>query len=249
MSYLEKKYLKKIEEIFELLKHSDAKILEVISKKSIKNVDQYATMCAEVNKNINLILKKYYPEIKGMDDKLKIKAKLKFYYDLLDKLTDLVRHIENFDKIDDQYFNIFIDFIKQRDYLISGKYQIISKRELTAFYDPATRNALEEILAEKIERKSSRFFAMGPLEEEIKKIGKIAGADSVKIKQIKIGSNSDNNESDRSVIEIRATVENEEEKTERILNELKSYLESKKYAVRLKDNKLITNAELLPDKN
>ncbi|MFX1260203.1 MAG: hypothetical protein ACFFAN_20320, partial [Promethearchaeota archaeon] len=139
MSYIEKKYLNKIKEIFEKeLPPLEEYLIELLNKKSIKVIDNVAKVCADFNKNINLILKKYYPEISGymdMDEKLKIKCFLKFYYDLIDKLTDLIRNIENFQKIDENYYNFIIDFIEEKENLISGKYRLICLQELSAFYD------------------------------------------------------------------------------------------------------------------
>ena len=80
----------------------------------MKNINEIAKLCADFNHNINLILKKYYPEIKAMDDKLEIKSKLKFYYDLIFYLTDLVRNIENFQKIDQEYYDKLVEFIHDK---------------------------------------------------------------------------------------------------------------------------------------
>ncbi|MFX1273849.1 MAG: hypothetical protein ACFFBP_20845 [Promethearchaeota archaeon] len=248
MSYIEKKYLEKINEIFSGLTVLDEKLFELMKERSIKHVDDFALTCANITKQINLILKKYYPEIKEMRDKLDIKSKLKFYYDLIDNLTDFVRHVENFEKIDDNYFDIFIDFIKDKESLISGKYRAISSQELTAFYDQVTRNALEAIVAEKFEAKNHEFFAIGPLESEIKKIGKIAGADNIIIKPLDESLKDDAFKSAHTVLELIITPEDDKEKIKNVGAELKKYLESKKYTVKLTDKMIITNARLLHDK-
>ncbi|MFX1411753.1 MAG: hypothetical protein ACFFA6_15490, partial [Promethearchaeota archaeon] len=121
MSYIEKKYREKIHQIFEELPALEKSLIIALNKKSVKNIDEIAKLCADFNKNINLILKKYYPEIKEMNDKLDIKSTLKFYYDLIHKLTDLVRNIENFQKIDQEYYNKLIEFLYEKENLISGK--------------------------------------------------------------------------------------------------------------------------------
>ena len=82
---------------------------------NLKVGDQIARICAECNKKINLILKKYYPEIKELNDKLTIKTHLKFYYDLIDKLTDFIRNVEQFNKIDDKYYETLIEFINNKN--------------------------------------------------------------------------------------------------------------------------------------
>ena len=248
MSYIENKYLEKIKEIFQALTVLDDRLLELMNQKSIKHVDDYALICANITKQVNLILKKYYPEIKEMSHKLEIKSQLKFYYDLMDNLTDLVRHVENFEKIDDNYYKLFIDFIKDKDTLISGKYRAICSQELTAFYDQETRNALEAIVAEKFEAKNHEFFAMGPLESELKKIGKIAGAEDILIKPINEGLKKEAFESAQTVLEFMVNPEANKNIINKVGEELRDFLESKKYKVVIKDNLLITNARLLSDK-
>jgi hypothetical protein len=176
MSYIEKKYNEEIKGVFNELTLVEKDVLRSLEKRSLKEADFIAKLCSEVNKKINLILKKYYPEIKDMRDKLDIKSSLKFYFDLIDVLTNFIMNIENFRKIDDTYFQTLIDFLNDKEDLISGKYRNICAQELTAFYDIKTRDHLENILAEKFAQHERGFFAMGPLEEEIKKIGKVAGA-------------------------------------------------------------------------
>jgi hypothetical protein len=246
MSYIEKKYHQKIHQIFKQLPEKERYLLELLHKKSLTISDDIAKLCAQFNKNINQILKKYYPEIKNMDDKLDIKSTLKFYYDLLDKLTDFIRLIEDFQKIDDNYYEALIEFIEDKKNLISGKYRQICRRELTAFYDKSSRDHLEKIIAAKFERKSRQFFSMGPLEEEIKKIAKTAGADEVSIHLAKNLDKSDSFESAQSVIKF--TISSEDQlKTKRIGEELREYLESKNYKIEVKPGLVITNAKLLPD--
>jgi len=181
MSYIEKKYNNKISEIFDELAKIEQDIIKLFAFKSIKNSDKIAKLCALCNRSINLILKKYYPEIKQIRDKLRIKSRLKFYYDLIDKLTHYIRCVEEFQKLDDQYYDAIIDFIEEKEQLISGKYREICSHELTVFYDKNTREELERVLTEKIETGSKQFFTFGSLESEIKKIAKIAGADEVAI--------------------------------------------------------------------
>ena len=231
MSYIEKKYLDKISEIFRKeLPQWEEYLLELFNKKSITISDNVAKACAEVNKNVNLILKKYYPEINEIDDKLEIKSQLKFYYDLLNKLTDFIRNIENFQKLDEQYFDFIIDFINEKDNLIAGKYKAICRQELTAFYDKRSRDKLENILAEKLERRERQFFAMGPLEEEVKKIGKVAGAS-----EISIFSAEERNMDKFYVIDTPKSVINytvisdEEDKLKKIGKEIRTFLRSKGY--------------------
>jgi len=84
MSYIEKKYRGKIFELFDDTINLEVDILELFKQKSIQISDKIAKLCSLCNKNINLILSKYYPEIKEMDDKLYIKAYLKFRYNMIE---------------------------------------------------------------------------------------------------------------------------------------------------------------------
>jgi hypothetical protein len=245
MSYIENKYREKIHQIFEELPEQEDLLLELLNKKSIQISDDIAKLCAHLNKNINQILKKYYPEIKNMDDKLEIKSNLKFYFDLIDKLTDFIRLVENFQKIDDKYYTSLIDFIEDKDNLITGKYKQICRQELTAFYDQKTRENLEKILAATIEYNSRQFFTMGPLEEEIKKLAKIAGASKIRIK--KAENSNIPNITDKAQSIIQFDVESIKVNKMKIIDELKKYIESKGYKVWVEEDVIITDLKLLPD--
>jgi hypothetical protein len=263
MSYIEKKYNSKISEVFDELDKIEQDILKLLTYKSIQYSDKVAKLCALSNKSINLILKKYYPEIKQISDKLRIKSRLKFYYDLLDKMTHYIRCVEEFQKLDDQYYDAIIDFISEKENLISGKYKEISSNELTVFYDKKTREELERVLSEKIELGSKQFFTFGSLETEIKKIARIAGADEVAIlnneemlKRAEFITNP------RAIIHYSA-YSTDEELLKEIGRELKKYLISKGYEavillLEITDltleqefltGSVITNAKLLPDHN
>lgn len=249
MSYIEKKYRNKISEVFEELSKLDKDILELLKHKSIKHSDKIAKLCALCNKNVNQILGVYYPEIKDMNDKLDIKSTLKFYYDLIDKLTDFIRNVENYQKIDEKYYENLIKFLNDKDKLISEKYREICINELTAFYDPNTRESLEKILAEKIEKKNREYFSIGPLEQEIKKIGKIAGADMISILNFEDMQIRDFKLIDNPRTIIHYTMfSQDEQKLKSIGKELKQYLNSKGYeavVLILELNDLATEREIL----
>jgi hypothetical protein len=246
MSYIEKKYLKEIEDIFNNQIDLENSLLNELRKKSVKNINEIAHLCARFNHNINLILKKYYPEIKEMDDKLKIKATLKFYYDLIFKLTDLVRNVENFQNIDQEYYDKLIEFINEKEALISGKYKIICSHELTAFYDQTSRNNLEKILLEKIESKSRQYFTIGSLEEEIKKIAKLEGAVSIII-SVADELSKEELETAQSIIIFDTGEQLDFKMLDKIGERLRKYLVSKNYNCILKNDTIITDAKLLPD--
>lgn len=247
MSYIEKKYNKKILEIFENLPNLERELLELLEQKSNKNINDIARLCAKFNKEINLILRKYYPEIKQLNDKLVIKSSLMFYYDLIDKLTDLIRNIENFQNIDDRYYDTLIQFVNDKDELILGKYKNISIQELTAFYDKSSRQNLEKILLEKLERRNREFFNFGSLEQEIRKRARIAGADYISISSADALSKEDL-PSANSVINYSISDVGNEKLLQRIGEELKEFLESKQYKAVIKYDSVITDVKLLNDK-
>lgn len=247
MSYIEKKYRLKINEIFEDLPILENYLIELLNRNSVKVINEIASVCAKFNKSINLILKKYYPEIKEMKDKLEIKSFLKFYFELIAKLTDLVRNIINFQKIDPEYYDKLIEFIDNKETLIDGKYKTICAKELTSFYDPTSRANLEKIISEKFLTKSKHYFTFGSLEEEIKKIAKIAGVNQVSINRID-DSIKQELKSATSIIKYSVSNENDIKTLENIGKELKRFLESKNYDVIVKLGIIFTNAKLLSDK-
>jgi len=261
MSYIEKKYNMKITEVFDDLSAIEQDILRLLINKSISFSDKIAKLCALCTKNVNLILKKYYPEIKRIDDKLRIKSRLKFYYDLIDNLTHYIRSVEEFQKLDDHYYEIIIDFIEEKEDLISGKYTDISSKELTVFYDKKTREDLERVLMEKIESGSKQFFTFGSLEEELKKIARIAGAEEVTIlNNEEILKRAEFIANPRAIIQYSVYFR-DEELLKSIGRELKEYLSSKGYEsiillLEITDltleqeflaGSIITNANLNPD--
>ena len=261
MSYIEKKYRNKITEVFNDLSAIEQDILRLLTNKSIDFSDKIAKLCALCTKNVNLILKKYYPEIKQIDDKLKIKSRLKFYYDLIDKLAHYIRCVEEFQKLDDQYYEAIISFIEEKEELISGKYTDISSHELTVFYDKKTREELERVLEEKVKLGSKQFFTLGSLEEEIKKIARIAGAEEVTIlTNEEILERAEFIDNPRAIIHY-SVYSADEEVLKKIGRELKEYLISKGYEaiillLEIADltleqdfltSSIITNANLNPD--
>lgn len=263
MSYIEKKYNNKISEVFDELAKIEQDILKLFAFKSIEYSDKIAKLCALSNRSINLILKKYYPEIKQISDKLQIKSRLKFYYDLIDKLIHYIRSVEEFQKLDDQYYDAIIDFIEEKEQLISGKYREICTHELTVFYDKKTREDLERVLAEKIETGSRQFFTFGSLETEIKKIARIAGADEVAIlNNEEMLKRAEFIYNPRAIINY-SVYSTDEELLKEIGRELKKYLISKGYEaiillLEITDKtqerefltgSVITNAKLIPDQN
>ncbi len=246
MSYIEKKYKQKINDVFAELPALEEDLVGLLNQNSIAVVNDIAMLCAQFNKKINLILKKYYPEIKEMRDKLDFKSILKFYYDLINKLTDLVRNIENFQKLDPEYYEKLIEFIYDKQNLITGKFRTICAQELTTFYDQTSRANLEKILIEKLEMKSKQYFTLGSLEEEIKKIAKIAGSENVTIAPADENTREELR-SANSIIIFGTPDEGDNTLLNKVGEELRDYLESKKYEAVIKLGSIITNAKLNTD--
>lgn len=246
MSYIEEKYREKIQETFRGLSNLENGLIKLLSLKSLKKSEEIAKLCAIFNSQINLILKKFYPEIIQIKYKLDIKSTLMFYYDLIDKVATLIRHIETFQKIDPEYYEKIIDFIKDKDNLIAGQYRSISTEELTSFYDPTSRERLEELVARKFAAKSREFFTFGSLEEEVRKYAKAAGADRVVIKTASDPEDKALLDSAQTIITF-TTPTNDEKKSNFIREELRNYLERKGYKVKVRRGVIITDIKLLPD--
>jgi hypothetical protein len=238
---MEENSYQKINSIFGRLSDLERELLRLIGGKEV----DIANITASFNNAINVILKEHYPNIKDLDEKLEIRANLKYYYDLMKILMEIFKNVELYEKIDEKYFDDLHEFIADKEILIAGKYKSISAYELSAFYDENTRDKLESILAAKFEARSRQFFTIGPLEEEIKKIAKVAGADEVEISPI-VGKKPFR--SARSLIRFDVESEDKRQKLEIIGQELKKYLESKNYRVKFRTNSIFTDAQLLSDK-
>ncbi|MHA1642635.1 MAG: hypothetical protein ACTSUX_00260 [Promethearchaeota archaeon] len=245
MAYIERKYKKKIFEIFKDLDVMENELSGLFKKKSVNESNKIANLCAKFNRQVNLILGKYYPEIKDMENKLNIKSYLKFYFDLIDKLTNFIRNVSEFKKMDDKYYESIIDFLNHKENLIKGKYRRICKEELSSFYDKKSRENLERIISEKFERRNQEFFGYGSLEEEIKKIAKIAGAKSIRMERVS-KSESNKFKDFQSIIHIDIDPSNDDKILKNVLSEIKTFLESKKFKVFIKGNQILTDVRLLP---
>ncbi len=247
MSYIEKKYRREISLIFEDLASTEKFLLDLLNQKSLQKSEEIAKYCSELVKKINVILKKLYPEIKNLDDKIAIKASLRFYFDLIDKLTDYIRHVENFHKIDEHYYDSIINYVEDKEKLVNGKFKQLATQEITTFYSSKAREELEEILEEKLKTKSLEFFTIGPFEQEIKKKGRLAGATDINISPATM-DDKNKVKNAQSIIQFKIN-KNDEELLNKVGNELEEFLHSKGYKVELLRNKLITDAKLLPDDN
>ncbi len=245
MSYIEKKFKNEITLVFEELSSMEKGLMELLKEKSLQKVEEIAKVCSELVKKINLILKKFYPEIKDMEDKIIIKSSLRFYYDLIEKLTTYIRHVENFRQIDENVLNSLKEHVQEKKKLINGKFKELATRELTTFYNPKARKELESILEDKIRTKEREFFTFGTFEQEIKKKARLAGATEIMI----FTASSEEREKinfAQSLIHFKIN-KNDDDLLEKVGNEIQSFLLSKGYKVKLDRDKLFTDARLLPD--
>ena len=104
----------------------------------------------------------------------------------------------------------------------------------------------QKIISEKFLAKRKEYFTFGSLEEEIKKIAQIAGADQVSINPVD-ESMKQELESARSIINYSVSNENDTRILEKIGAELKEFLESKEYLVIVRPGLIITDALLFSD--
>jgi len=141
--------LNEIFTIFNSLSSEELELKNLFEEYSIQYTEEISISCAYISKSINKILK-LYPEITEMVDKVKIKAHLKFYYELISKLTYYIKSIVNFQRINEDYYDTILDFINNKYSLINGKYTDIVKNELEAFYSKEKRDELEFFLEKRL---------------------------------------------------------------------------------------------------
>ena len=133
--------------------------------------------------------------------------------------------------------------LKEKDSLIAGKYRNIVTQELTNFYDEKSRNVLEKIIAQKFALRERNFFMFATLEEEIRKVAKLAGADYIRILKADVQAKT-LLDSAKSII--RFYVE-DDEKSNYVKKEIRDFLESKNYLVQENKDSIYTNANLFQE--
>jgi len=140
---------KEIFAIFNSLETQESELIYIFEKHSIKTTDEIAKSCAHISNSINIILK-LYPGITEMNDKVKIKAHLKFYYELITKLMHFLKSVENFQQISEEYYDQIIEFLENRNILINGKYTSLTKNELDTFYSDEKKKEIEFFLEKRL---------------------------------------------------------------------------------------------------
>ncbi len=140
---------KEIFAIFNSLETQESELIYIFEKNSIKTTDEIAKSCAIVSNSVNSILK-LYPDITEMNDKVKIKAHLKFYYELITKLMHFLKLVENFQQISEEYYDQIIEFLENRNILINGKYTNLAKNELDTFYSEEKKKEIEFFLEKRL---------------------------------------------------------------------------------------------------
>lgn len=141
-----------LSEIFSIFNSLDSKELElksIFEEYSIQFSDEVANACAHINNSINRVLK-LYQNITEIDDKVMVKAQLKFYYELISQLIHFIKSIENFQRISDEYYDKILDFLENKYRLINGKYTEIVKKELDMFYSKEKRAMIEFLLEKRL---------------------------------------------------------------------------------------------------
>lgn len=119
-------------------------------------VNEFAYYIGEYNKLVNAALKAYalidYRQDPGV--KIKAKARLKFSYDFMDLLVDLLKRFELEPPPRDaiiQRVDLLEELLLQRDGLLVTTYADAARVELRAFHDEGVRNALDRLLLRRIE--------------------------------------------------------------------------------------------------
>lgn len=143
------KSYKEIFTIFNSLENQDFELINIFEKYSIQKTNEIAKFCAKISKSLNSILK-FYPNITEMEDKVKIKAHLKFYYELITKIMHFLKSLENFQRLSDDYYDILIEFLENRNMLINGKFTFLAKNELDTFYSEEKRKTIEFFLEKRL---------------------------------------------------------------------------------------------------
>lgn len=105
-------------------------------------INEYAGLVARYSQEINAMLK-IYPNKQIWEEKIDIKSELKFSYDFLNMLVNIIRKLELNVHLDVQTLNQAIEYINNREQLIKSTYRSLAIEELESFFDPQIRERLE----------------------------------------------------------------------------------------------------------
>lgn len=118
-------------------------------------VNRFSFEIAKYNRNINSYLR-IYAEIVSMvnnqlnDEKIQAKAVLQFSYDFISMALEIIRFIEISNRLDPEKSRLLEQLVARKQELIQSTYYPNAKHELTIFYNPQIRQAMEDDLAKRI---------------------------------------------------------------------------------------------------
>jgi hypothetical protein len=118
-------------------------------------VNRFSSEIAKYNKNINSYLRTY-AEIVSMvndqlnDEKIQAKAVLQFSYDFISMALEIIRFLEISNQLDPEKSRLLEQLVARKRELIQNTYYPNAKHELTVFYNPEIRRAMEDDLAKRI---------------------------------------------------------------------------------------------------
>ena len=115
-------------------------------------VNGYADLVGKYSQTINQALKRYHT-ITDRTQKLHSKARLKYAYDFLQILIELLKCFEKTSLFNSTLHDVICDLYTKQDDLLETQYFIAAKQELDAFNNPQIRIALERDLAKKFFQK------------------------------------------------------------------------------------------------
>ena len=113
-----------------------------------ETINHYARLIGNYSQKINETLKQYHTITKRAE-KLQSKARLKYAYDFLQILLELLKCVEMTNRLNQSLHEVLCELYNKQDDLLETQYFIAAKRELDVFNNPQLRTALEQDLAKK----------------------------------------------------------------------------------------------------
>jgi hypothetical protein len=112
-------------------------------------ISSYASMVADYNHEINIALKEYHT-FEGIGIKIEAKALLKFSYDYIHLLLQLLKILQASFIIDLQLHKEIHETCHNKDELLKTTYIPLAEKEMELFYSPEVRKNLNDFLNRKI---------------------------------------------------------------------------------------------------
>ncbi len=133
----------------------------LFSISQIENNTEKDTAINQLSKNISKlshsrrVLSDFYFGITNVDDRVAVKAHLKYYADLLSELMNILKLYDSNADIYDVMLKTY-KFIEGKDSLINSHYMDVSQRELDVINDEKFKNMLEGIMDYKLFERKQR---------------------------------------------------------------------------------------------